>query len=158
MIGCSGIPVIGCAGISPDRVIGIGGRVNGNTQLAILSFSQGFKSFKVCRWVPFRKNIEIRCCKQRSKLRCSTVFGFIGFAMFMMPSFIKPLTLIQAFTFYGIGTFFCGNGYIFSLQTFPLYSAKLIKSELENLITGQSSGLGLALKHHHDKETNVATK
>lgn len=58
-------------------------------------------------------------------------FGFIGLAMFMMPSFIKPLTLIQAFTFYGIGTFFVAMAIIFSLQTFPLYSAKLIKSELE---------------------------
>lgn len=58
------------------------------------------------------------------------LFGFIGLAFFMMPAFIKPIVIIQALTFYGMGAFFVVMAIFFSVQTFPLYSARKIRKEL----------------------------
>ncbi|MFA7496702.1 MAG: hypothetical protein WCY67_10370 [Acidithiobacillus sp.] len=57
-------------------------------------------------------------------------FGFIGLAMFMMPSFIKPIFVIQTLTLYGMSAFFVGMAMFFSTQSFPLRSAKIIRTEL----------------------------
>lgn len=64
-------------------------------------------------------------------LGVALLFGFFGLAMFMIPAFIKPIVVIQVFTYYGIGTFLVAMATLFAFQTFPLYSAKLIKKELQ---------------------------
>lgn len=87
-----------------------------------LKYSDGVLSVKITKFDVFSSIMSIAV---------ALFFGFIGLAMFMMPSFIKPVVIIQAITLYGIGAFFVAMAMFFSFQTFPLYSAKLIRNQLE---------------------------
>lgn len=60
----------------------------------------------------------------------SIVFGFIGIALFLSITFIKPISIIEILILLGMGFFFVVIAMYFALQTFPLYSAKFLKPKL----------------------------
>ena len=63
---------------------------------------------------------------------CGAIFFlFIGWAFFMMPILIKPLTVVQALVFVGVGLDFLFAAMLFGSQTFPFSSAIKVRSELE---------------------------
>ena len=87
-----------------------------------LKYDDGTLSVKITKYDVF---------SSVASLVLTLFFGFVGLAMFMMPAFIEPIAFIQAITFYGIGAFFVMMAVFFSVQTLPLYSAKLIKKQIE---------------------------
>lgn len=112
-----------------DKLFEIHKRANGN--LPFFHFKRASSHLK---FEDGQVSVKITKCDIVSgffSLGIALFFGFIGLAMFMMPAFIKPIAVIQAFTFYGLGAFFVAMAILFSFQTFPLYSAKLIRNELQ---------------------------
>jgi hypothetical protein len=58
--------------------------------------------------------------------------GFLSLAMLMIPVYIKPIEPARLLSLYAGGGYFLVMSIIFLSLTLPVYSAKRIKSEIEN--------------------------
>lgn len=60
----------------------------------------------------------------------SIFFGLVALVMFMMPAFVRPISLVQTLSLYGLGALFVVMVVFFLSQTFSVYSAKRIKNHI----------------------------
>lgn len=61
------------------------------------------------------------------------ILALLGMLIFIVPTHLADVSVVQFFMFVGLGAFFFSTSVMMLNQTFPVRSAKLIKKELDKL-------------------------
>ena len=70
----------------------------------------------------------------------SIFFGLVALVMFMMPAFVRPISLIQTLSMYGLSALLVVMVVFFLSQTFSVYSAKRIRTHIDNQLNSDTAG------------------